>query len=180
MSCMVLQLSISSLCRGVASERAISWRSCIVRALCSLFLLSSLNVPFVVGGFRRRASTPLVCCITVKHNCVYARNKAVRCLLSFSSKLMLKHSYKCEWFSKVSLCFSHFRWKHRGHVVCVSLPVPGRVADGARGLGGVASELRDLLQGEGDQLQGESLGRQVARQAQLHLLPCGPLLMNTE
>lgn len=65
--------------------------------------------------------------------------------------------------------FSHFRWKHRGHVVCVSLPVPGGVADSARGLGGVVSELCDLLQGEGDQLQGESPDRQVAR-----LVPAPP------
>lgn len=66
--------------------------------------------------------------------------------------------------------FSHFRRKHRGHVRA-SLPVPFGVTDGACVLGGIASELRDLLQGKGDQLQGESPGGQVARQKQRHMLP---------
>lgn len=116
--------------------------------------------------------------MTVKHSHVYGRDKAVSCLLSFCSKLILKHCYK--WFSIFSVCFSYFRWKHRRHFVCASLPVPGGVADGACGLGGVVSELRDLLQGEGDQLQGESPGRQVAKPTQLHLRPHGLHLMSKE
>lgn len=56
-----------------------------------------------------------------------------------------------------SLCLSHSRCGHWRHVLGVALHVPGGVADGARGSGGVAGELRDLLQGEGDRLQGESL-----------------------
>lgn len=127
-----------------------------------------------MGGFSRTTMPSEVCCITVKHT----QRLMLMTRLSFSSKLILKHSYK--WFSVVSVRFSHFRWKHRRHAVCVSLPVPGGVPDGACGLGGVASELCDLLQGEGDQLQGESPGRQLSRQTWLHLGPCGPHLMNIE
>lgn len=52
--------------------------------------------------------------------------------------------------------FCNFRWKRRGHSVCVSLPVPGGVVDGAGGFGCVGIELCDLLQRKGDQLQGKS------------------------
>lgn len=57
--------------------------------------------------------------------------------------------------SAQSLCLSHSRCGHGWHVFSVALHVPGGVADGACGPGGVACELRDLLQGEGDRLQGE-------------------------
>lgn len=68
----------------------------------------------------------------------------------------------------MSSCVSRFSWKHRWHVVCAALHVPGGVADGASGVGGVASELRDLLQGAGDQLQGESPGKQLACRSTEH------------
>lgn len=50
------------------------------------------------------------------------------------------------------VCFPDFRWRHRGHAAPVPWCVPGGVADGSCGLCGVASELCDLLQREGDQL----------------------------
>lgn len=83
------------------------------------------------------------------------------------------------WIIQHRFCFSHFRWKQREHAARFCLPVPAGVADGTFGLGGVASELCDLLQGAGAQLQGESPGRRVVRWTRLHLPPCGPHLMNT-
>lgn len=57
------------------------------------------------------------------------------------------------------LFFPLLRWRHRGHLLGISLPVPDGIPDGTCGLGGAASELCDLLQGKGDQLQGESVRR---------------------
>lgn len=50
------------------------------------------------------------------------------------------------------VCFPNFRWKHRGHTVPVPWCVLGGVAGSSCGLCGVAIELCDLLQREGNQL----------------------------
>ena len=66
---------------------------------------------------------------------------------------------------QISVCFSRLslsRREYRGHIFDITLPVPGGVTDGTRGPGGVVSELCDLLQRKGDQLQGENAFRQEA------------------
>lgn len=87
-------------------------------------------------------------------------------LLFFLFALSLLHPLSAPNSSSAhSLCLSHSRCGHRRHVLGVALHVPGGVADGARSSGGVAGELRDLLQGQGDRLQGDSVeaGRRRGR-----------------
>lgn len=88
--------------------------------------------------------------------------------LERSALFLFPHKPNYKLFSIVSSCVSRFSWRHRWHIVRVALRVPGGVADSASGLGGVVSELRDLLQGAGDQLQGESPGKQSARRSTVH------------
>ena len=77
----------------------------IVRALCRVFLLSSLNVPLLWVDLENGASTPSLGCVTAKYPHVYAWNLTT---LSgsfplLSSKLIFKCSYKCEGLNTVSL-----------------------------------------------------------------------------
>lgn len=115
------------------------------------FLLSN----FILWvDFKRGASRLPERRISAKHISVYAHHKALLfffCLFSppaLCSRLKLSSAH--------SLCLCHSRCGRRRHVLGVALHVPGGVADGARGSGGAAGELRDLLQGQGDRLQGES------------------------
>lgn len=78
-----------------------------------------------------------------------------------TSLCCVNHSARVLWMSTTNICIFRFRWEHGGHVVHLDLPVLGSVTDSARGLGGAARELCDLLQGKRNQLQGESTGRQA-------------------
>lgn len=72
---LVLQLGRSSLRRGEREQEVALREHGAVYFCCRAF---------VVGRFRRRASTPLVCCVTDEHAHVYACDKAVCCLPSFT------------------------------------------------------------------------------------------------
>lgn len=67
------------------------------------------------------------------------------------------------------LLFVRRRQRHGGPVLRVSV----LVADGAGGRGGTAGELCELLQGEGDQLQGDTLRKRCVRPARMS---CGMIV----
>lgn len=102
--------------------------------------------------FKKRASSLPECRISAKHISVYAHHRAFFSFLVCSPPPRSLLPTPAQLTLSLSLRLSHSRCGHRRHVLGVALRVPGGVADGARGSGGVAGELRDLLQGQGDRL----------------------------